>query len=148
MIGLLLTGHDQFAGGLLSAINMVAGSQPHIKALSFEDSHAATYPAKLHAAIGSLRAESNGVIVLTDFMGGTPWNQAMIATQDYSDVAVIAGANVPMLLDTLDYLESDYTLDDMVEELIAAGKDGVMYRHLPRLRAVEYEDPSEKGEGI
>ena len=53
-----------------------------------------------------------------------------------------------MLLDTLDYLESDYTLDDMVEELIAAGKDGVMYRHLPRLRAVEYEDPSEKGEGI
>ena len=148
MIGLLLTGHDQFAGGLLSAINMVAGSQPHIKALSFEDRHAATYPAKLHAAIGSLRAESNGVIVLTDFMGGTPWNQAMIATQDYSDVAVIAGANVPMLLDTLDYLESDYTLDDMVEELIAAGKDGVMYRHLPRLRAVEYEDPSEKGEGI
>lgn len=148
MIGLLLTGHDQFAGGLLSAINMVAGSQPHIKALSFEDRHAATYPAKLNAAIGSLRAESNGVIVLTDFMGGTPWNQAMIATQDYSDVAVIAGANVPMLLDTLDYLESDYTLDDMVEELIAAGKDGVMYRHLPRLRAVEYEDPSEKGEGI
>ena len=148
MIGLLLTGHDQFAGGLLSAINMVAGSQPHIKVLSFEDRHAATYPAKLNAAIGSLRAESNGVIVLTDFMGGTPWNQAMIATQDYSDVAVIAGANVPMLLDTLDYLESDYTLDDMVEELIAAGKDGVMYRHLPRLRAVEYEDPSEKGEGI
>lgn len=148
MIGLLLTGHDQFAVGLLSAINMVAGSQPCIKALSFEDHHAATYPAKLHAAIGSLRAESNGVIVLTDFMGGTPWNQAMIATQDYSDVAVIAGANVPMLLDTLDYLESDYTLDDMVEELIAAGKDGVMYRHLPRLRAVEYEDPSEKGEGI
>ena len=141
MIGLLLTGHDQFAGGLLSAINMVAGSQPRIKALSFEDRHAATYPAKL-------RAESNGVIVLTDFMGGTPWNQAMIATQDYSDVAVIAGANVPMLLDTLDYLESDYTLDDMVEELIAAGKDGVVYRHLPRLRAVEYEDPSEKGEGI
>ena len=81
-------------------------------------------------------------------MGGTPWNQAMIAAQDYSDVAVIAGANVPMLLDTLDYLESDYTLDDMVEELIAAGKDGVKYRHLPRLRAVEYEDPSEKGEGI
>ena len=51
----------------------------------------------------------------------------MIAAQDYSDVAVIAGANVPMLLDTLDYLESDYTLDDMVEELIAAGKDGVKY---------------------
>ena len=148
MIGLLLTGHDQFAGGLLSAINMVAGSQPHIKVLSFDDHHAATYPAKLHAAIGSLRAESNGVIVLTDFMGGTPWNQAMIATQDYSDVAVVAGANVPMPLNTLDYREADYSLDDMVEELVAAGKDGVIHRHLSRHRAVEYEDPSEKGEGI
>ena len=148
MIGLLLTGHDQFAGGLLSAINMVAGSQPHIKVLSFEDHHAATYPAKLHAAIGSLRAESNGVIVLTDFMGGTPWNQAMIATQDYFDVAVVAGANVPMLLNTLDYREAGYSLDDMVEELVAAGKDGVIHRHLSRHRAVEYEDPSEKGEGI
>lgn len=148
MIGLLLTGHDQFAGGLLSAINMVAGSQPHIKVLSFEDHHAATYPAKLHAAIGSLRAESNGVIVLTDFMGGTPWNQAMIATQDYSDVAVVAGANVPMILNTLDYREADYSLDDMVEELVSAGKDGVIHRHLSRHRVVEYEDPSEKGEGI
>ncbi len=148
MIGLLLTGHDQFGGGLLSAINMVAGSQPLIKALAFEDHHAATYPAELHAAIDSLRAEASGVIVLTDFMGGTPWNQAMIATQDYSDVAVVAGANAPMLLNTLDYRESDYTLDDMVEELIAAGRDGVIHRHLSGQRAVEHEDSSEKGEGI
>ena len=148
MIGLLLTGHDQFASGLLSAINMVAGSQPFIKALSFEDHHAATYPAELRAAISSLRTEANGVIVLTDFMGGTPWNQAMIATQDYSDIAVVAGANVPMLLNTLEYRESDYSLDDMVEELIAAGRDGVIHRHLSRQRAVEHEDPSEKGKGI
>ena len=51
-------------------------------------------------------------------------------------------------LDTLDYLESDYTLDDMVEGLIAAGKDGVMYRHLPRLRAVEYEEDVYKRQDI
>ena len=148
MIGLLLTGHDQFACGLLSAVNMVAGSQSLIKALSFEDHHAATYPSELHTAIESLRAEANGVIVLTDFMGGTPWNQAMIATQDYSDIAVVAGVNVPMLLNTLDYREADYSLDDMVEELIAAGKDGVIHRNLSRQRAVEHEDSSEKGEGI
>lgn len=148
MIGLLLTGHDQFACGLLSAINMVAGSQPLINALPFEDHHAATYSAELHAAIASLNAEADGVIVLTDFMGGTPWNQAMIATQEFSDVAVVAGANVPMLLETLDYRESDYSLDEMVEELVAAGKDGVLHRNLPKRRLVEHEDPSEQGEGI
>lgn len=148
MIGLLLTGHDQFASGLLSAINMVAGPQTFITALPFEEHHAGTYPAELHTAIASLSAEADGVVALTDFMGGTPWNQAMIATQDFSDFAVVAGANVPMILKALDYRESGCGLEEMVEELVAAGRDGVLHRHLPKRRPVEHEGPCEQGKGI
>ena len=148
MIGLLLTGHDQFASGLLSAINMVAGPQALITALPFEEHHAGTYPAELHTAIASLSAEADGVVALTDFMGGTPWNQAMIATQDFSDFVVVAGANVPMILKALDYRESGCGLEEMVEELIAAGRDGVLHRHLPKRRPVEHEGPNEREEGI
>lgn len=78
MVGFILTGHGQFAPGLASAIAMVAGDQPAFTVVPFEGDQAASYGEDLRAAITAMREECDGVLVFTDLLGGTPFNQSMM----------------------------------------------------------------------
>ena len=91
MIGFILTGHGDFSLGVKSAVDMVAGDQPAFKAVPFEGSQAATYGEDLRAAITEMREECEGVLVFCDLLGGTPFNQSMLISQDVDNVEVVAG---------------------------------------------------------
>lgn len=132
MIGFLLTGHGEFAPGLASALELVAGKQEAFKVVPFDVEKAAGYPELLHTEIEQLREETDAVLVFVDLLGGTPFNQAMINTQSISDVNVVTGTNLPMLIETLFTRNSDAsaTLDSLTECAIAAGQNGVVTRKL------------------
>ncbi len=132
MIGFLLTGHGEFAPGLASALELVAGKQEAFKVVPFDVEKAAEYPELLHTEIEQLREETDAVLVFVDLLGGTPFNQAMINTQSISDVNVVTGTNLPMLIETLFTRNSDAsaTLDSLTECAIAAGQNGVVTRKL------------------
>ena len=65
--------------------------------------------------------DGSGVLVMTDVMGGTPSNCCR-HLGDPSDVAVIAGISLPMLLRAITYRQD--TLDVVVEMAIAGGQNG------------------------
>lgn len=132
MIGFLLTGHGEFAPGLASALELVAGKQEAFKVVPFDVEKAAEYPELLHTEIEQLREQTDAVLVFVDLLGGTPFNQAMINTQSISDVSVVTGTNLPMLIETLFTRNSDAsaTLDSLTECAIAAGQNGVVTRKL------------------
>lgn len=132
MIGFLLTGHGEFAPGLASALELVAGKQEAFKVVPFDVEKAAEYPELLHTEIEQLREQTDAVLVFVDLLGGTPFNQAMINTQSTSDVNVVTGTNLPMLIETLFTRNSDAsaTLDSLTECAIAAGQNGVVTRKL------------------
>ena len=90
MIGFILTGHGDFSLGVKSAVDMVAGDQPAFKAVPFEGSQAATYGEDLRAAITEMREECEGVLVFCDLLGGTPFNQAMMAGATIPGVSSLA----------------------------------------------------------
>ena len=89
MIGFILTGHAEFSNGLASAVDMVAGDQPAFKIVPFDGAQAATYGDDLRAAISAMRGECEGVLVFVDLLGGTPFNQAMMISQDIDSVEVV-----------------------------------------------------------
>ena len=43
------------------------------------------------AAITAMREECDGVLVFTDLLGGTPFNQSMMIAQDVDNVEVLTG---------------------------------------------------------
>ncbi len=45
-----------------------------------------------------MREECDGVLVFTDLLGGTPFNQSMMIAQDVDNVEVLTGTNLPWLL--------------------------------------------------
>lgn len=131
MIGFIVTGHGDFSLGLKSAVDMVAGDQPAFQAVPFDGAQAATYGSDLRAAITAMREECEGVIVFCDLLGGTPFNQAMLISQDVDNVEIVAGTNLPMLIElimTRSFASS--TLEEMAEQAVTVGQAGVCHKKL------------------
>ncbi len=144
MIGFILTGHGQFSNGLKSALDMIAGPQQAFEIVPFEEASAGEYGDKLREAVKAMRAETDGVLVFCDLMGGTPFNQSMMITAEQDNISVVAGTNLPMLIDIVMSRTEDSTIEDLVSEAVEVGKEGVCHMAL----TAGSDDEDEDGEGI
>ena len=147
MVGFILTGHGQFAPGLASAIAMVAGDQPAFTVVPFEGDQAASYGEDLRAAITAMREECDGVLVFTDLLGGTPFNQSMMIAQDVDNVEVLTGTNLPMVIELL-FLRGNATLAELGEQAVTVGQTGVTAQTVASVADSEEEDIFGDEEGI
>ncbi|MBE6469708.1 MAG: PTS sugar transporter subunit IIA [Coriobacteriaceae bacterium] len=145
MIGFILTGHGQFANGLKSAIDMVAGDQPAFQIVPFEGSAAATYGDDLRAAVTAMREECEGVIVFVDLLGGTPFNQAMLIAGDVDNIEIVTGTNLPMLIELLLTRSGAASLADLAEQAVTVGQTGVTHKSLASLAGDDDDDFDEDG---
>ena len=102
MVGYILTGHGQFSTGLKSAVDMIATPQENFEAVPFTEEAAGTYGDTLKAAIA-----------------------AMIASSTIDNVKVVAGTNLPMLIDLMMARTDSSTTDELVAEAVEVGKEGV-----------------------
>lgn len=101
MIGLILSGHGNFATGLLSAAEVIAGKQDKVVAIDFlsGDSSEGLHD-KIEKALQELACES--VILLTDISGGTPFNQSVLLSGKVAcQCRVFSGTNMPVLLEAI-----------------------------------------------
>lgn len=147
MVGFILTGHGQFSNGLASAIDMVAGDQPAFEIVPFEGDQAATYGDDLRAAITKMGQECDGVLVFVDLLGGTPFNQAMMISQDVENVEVITGTNLPMLIELL-FLRNGATLAELAEQAVAVGRAGIDHKGLAAIAGAAPADDLDDEDGI
>jgi PTS system mannose-specific IIA component len=128
MVGLLIIAHEPLASALAAcAVHVYAcdreRAQRQLRALDVHpDADVPTTLARARELLAEVN-DGSGVLVLTDAFGATPGN---IATQlsDPPRVAVVAGANLPMLLRALCY--RDGRLAETVEKAIAGGTQGIM----------------------
>lgn len=99
MIGIIVTGHNRFADGVSSTVEMIAGKQEHYLNVNFLDgsSHEALHTA-LFEAVKTVN-QGKGVLVFTDLKGGTPFQQAVMIAMNEPNVEVLTGTNIAMLLE-------------------------------------------------
>lgn len=143
MVGFIVTGHGEFAPGLASAVRMVAGDQPLFRVVPFREAEAGAYADVLGQALAELAAESDGVIAFVDLLGGTPFNQTMMAAAETPGIEVVTGANLPMLVECLVARTADTAADTLVKTALAVGGAGITHKNLADLMA----PPPEDGEG-
>ena len=100
MIGLVVTGHGLFAEGMHSSAKMIAGENEHIKYVCFEDGMGLEQLAeKLNAAYNEL-SDCDGIVVLSDLPGGSPFKTAVECSMGHPDkqIVVLSGTNLPMII--------------------------------------------------
>lgn len=130
MIGFLITGHGEFSGGLLSAVNMIAGEQEGVEALNFyENVNLDDYEYELKNKVETLLEENEGVLIFTDLLGGTPFRTAMVIASEFDNVEVVTGTNLPMLVEGTAFRFTD-DVKSLIDQLIQVGYEGIEHPQL------------------
>lgn len=97
MIGLVLATHGSLGEALILSMNIILGEQSQVEALSLQvedDIEAAN--SGLREAVRKVNT-GDGVLILTDMLGGTPSNLSLVLLGQ-PGVEVVSGVNLPMLL--------------------------------------------------
>lgn len=141
MYGVILTAHGKFAEGIYSGVKLVAGEQENVRVCNFEEGEGfEEIDGKIKKALEEL-SDYEGVLILTDLAGGTPFNRSVMLTQEVENSLVFSGLNFQMLYTAI-FAQGD--LKDVREEIITEGRNGIDYFALDN----EDENDIEDGEGI
>ena len=147
MIGYILTGHGSFAPGLMGALEMIAGGQESFDVIPFfEEDSLKSYEEKVAKSVEHMESEYPGVIVFTDLMGGTPFRTAMLAAGTRGKTEVIAGTNLPMLIEGCMVREDFSDAGELADMLVESGRSSVLHERL-ELKDDDAVESTEK-EGI
>ncbi len=92
MLSIILTGHGGFASGMEKAMKQILGEQSQFIAIDFpETSSTALLTSQLEEAIAQLDCE-DGIVFLTDLLGGTPFRVASTLAMQKPGCEVITDA--------------------------------------------------------
>ncbi len=98
MIGLVLATHGELGRALIGAMEMIVGAQPRVTALSLQVAdRLEDTTSRLQEALDGAD-DGDGVLVLTDMLGGTPSNLCLALIGGPRPVEVVSGVSLPMLL--------------------------------------------------
>ena len=125
MIGLLVTGHANFGTGITSSVNLIAGEQDAYKAVDFLPTYSTEdLTREITKALDELK-DCEGVIIFTDLMGGTPFNVSAQIGHGKENIRIVAGTNLPMLVEIVMSRKFMDTLDELVDSVLETGKEQV-----------------------
>jgi PTS system N-acetylgalactosamine-specific IIA component len=142
MIGLVVTGHGLFAEGMHSSANMIAGENELVKYVCFKEGMNTEQLAEdLIAAYNSL-GDCDGIIVLSDLPGGSPFRTAVESSMTLPEkkIIVLSGTNLPMIITAATMASFSDDAEAMAEELLFEGKDNVVRFAMAERAEVEEEE--------
>lgn len=115
MKGIIVTGHGSFASGIESTMKLIMGEQEKTVFIDFKEGmtniELSENIEKIVKKIGE-----KGVLIFTDILGGTPFNEAAMISTKYENIHVFAGLNMAMLFEAIDCREEEIDTDRILEE--------------------------------
>lgn len=124
-IAIVIGTHGWAAEQLLKTAEMLLGEQENVGWIDFvPGENAETLIEKYNAQLAKLDT-TKGVLFLVDTWGGSPFNAASRIVVDKEHYEVIAGVNIPMLVETLMARDDDPSFDELVALAVETGREGV-----------------------
>jgi PTS system mannose-specific IIB component len=124
-IAIVIGTHGWAAEQLLKTAEMLLGEQENVGWIDFvPGENAETLIEKYNAQLAKLDT-TKGVLFLVDTWGGSPFNAASRIVVDKDQYEVIAGVNIPMLVETLMARDDNPSFDELVGIAVETGREGV-----------------------
>ena len=127
---IIIAGHGALPAALLSTAELICGPIADIAAVGLAPTDTPDrYAEALRSAIGR---DHRRVLVLTDLLGGTPFNVASAIARRSPRVVCVSGMNLAMTVEAA--LSSGDLDDSLVERLLEVGRDGIVETERHRAR--------------
>ncbi|WP_417315210.1 PTS mannose transporter subunit IIAB [Enterobacter sp.] len=124
-IAIVIGTHGWAAEQLLKTAEMLLGEQENVGWIDFvPGENAETLIVKYNAQLEKLDT-SKGVLFLVDTWGGSPFNAASRIVVDKEHYEVVAGVNIPMLVETFMARDDNPSFDELVALAVETGREGV-----------------------
>jgi len=104
---------------------MLLGEQENVGWIDFVPGENAETLIEKYTAQLSRLDTSSGVLFLVDTWGGSPFNAASRIVVDKEQYEVVAGVNIPMLVETLMARDDNPSFDELVALAVETGREGV-----------------------
>ena len=136
---IIITGHNNFASGILSSLTMIAGSKDNVYAVDFLSSdNDESLEGKFNKIISDNK--DSEILFVCDLMGGTPFKVASKLAFTNDSYEVVTGINLGGLIDT------SMKLDKMsIGELKISCKDASIKSVIPLEKVITKEESSSEG---
>lgn len=127
MIGIILATHGKLSDGLYDAANLIIGMMNNIEIINLNHGDCVNYlHVDLQAAIKKVDTGC-GVVICTDLLSATPYNQSLVAKQELSEhsIEILSGVNLPMVIDLINHQLLSTPLDVAVKSAIKEATKGI-----------------------
>ena len=123
-VAILLITHEHIANNLLATANNILNSNiENINAIEVPmDSPVDIITSQAEDILTTLNSD-DGLLILTDLVGSTPFNIAGNIKSKHPRATLISGLNLPMLLKLSNY--RDLALDALSNQAIIGGQTGI-----------------------
>ena len=124
MLGLVITGHGRFASGLLQGVEQVVGEQSQCCAVDFPEGVSTSELMILLEQACAACDSGEGVVILSDLLGGSRFRQAAVIAKQHPDYQVITGTNMQLAAEMM--LEREgMNSQDFRDMALECGRRGV-----------------------
>ena len=124
MVGFVVASHGEFCVGLKGSTEMIAGEIPQCVAVPLQPGEDPDqYGERLLSSLQEVD-KGDGVILLVDLRGGTPFNRSLMLSREHN-VIIVVGANLPMLLTLALGRNEDSTLLDLAHMAQEEAKESI-----------------------
>ena len=119
---IVIAAHGSLATALLGSAEMICGPQDDAVALGLQpDDSPESFADRMRDALGG---PDRATLLLTDLQGGTPHNVACLVARGRSDVAVVGGVNLGIVIEAVTSLES--IDEEAIAHLVSTGRDSIV----------------------
>ncbi len=126
MAGIIIAAHGNMAKAMLESAELIVGKQENVETLGLNHGDSIDeFSRRLEEGIEKYKGE--GVLILLDFYGGTPFNTSAVVINKFAkecELECLTGVNLPMLLEL--FLNRDtMKLKDLKNLCTQVGMSGI-----------------------
>ena len=133
MKGIVVASHGLLAKGMEDTLKLFFNNLKQIEFISLKSEDNIDYFFMVMKKAAERVDTGDGAIIMTDMFGGSPNNCAMRLMQKYD---VIAGYNLPLLMEIIVKRHSDFD----IEELVRNNRDTIIYINEMKIDQIEDEE--------
>ena len=119
---LFLITHGDLAYALLEAAEKIIGKQNNVNIYSNKKESLPVLADKIKNKLDSIKTRN--VIFFVDLMGGSCWTLANMIRKQYTNIVIVTGVNLPMLLSCFMNLQQ-LPFVELIKKVINDGNNGI-----------------------